>query len=326
MMKSDTVDEEGLTAEQLATYEGMAARREECLSWAKRLSIHLDDLQVFLDAGVAFEAIPPAGNPHRKFMLGYLKKSAGPMPAWMIVSGICPTQEQFSTVAERRVQLRKLYKAAVLLIRRALARREADPEKLERGIYWEPVYEVCRELGICQSKLSSYCKEFSGHSLTQVVDIVRVERVRKMMRVEVRGFVRGMKEARGACLGTGKGHFLAEAQSFLRRGEEKGEEEEGLDRWGVWKALKGARRWPEFSRDMWAQGLGFASYRRLYRACVAVFGKTPHQIEMELIEAYLNEDSGEEKVEVPDFLELSLVEIEGLVREIPHYAEEVTNG
>ena len=53
--------------------------------------------------------------------------------------------------------------------------------------------------------------------------------------------------------------------------------------------MKASRKWPEFSQNAWAQGLGFSSYRRLYRACLAVFGKTPHQMEMELIREVLAE-------------------------------------
>ena len=307
-----------------AAYEGMRDRREKLREYAKKLRLHEDDLEVFLTHGFRVETVPPLDNMNRRNMLAYLKKKAISPPKWLLISQLWP--ELVMTSAERRARVRNLYKATVALIRRELARRDADPLKGERSIFWDPIADVCRELEIAPSKLSALCKEFSGHALSQVVDCVRVERVRKLMRAELKEFVRTLKNRPHPAAGV--------PASALSRGErattqcatletEKGvDESEPLDRWAVWKALKASRKWPDFSQNIWANGLGFSTYRRLYRACVAVYGKTPHQIEMEMIEEFLKEDECSGAGSATDDVELSLEEMEEAVRGIRAYGEE----
>lgn len=286
---------------ELARFEADCAARDRMKEWGRKLRLHEDDLRVFLDSGLDYERIPATDTFSRRQMLAYLKKYSGPVPNWIRISGLWPEGKGglVVTAESRRKRVRALYKATVLLIRRSLAAHEAGPDRAERSIYWDPVAEVCRALEISPSKLTAFLKEHAGHSLIQVIDNVRAERVKRRLRGELREFVNGMAlekrvNAHGACLGT------------ILQGPE------------VWAQLKVSRKWPEFSPNAWAQEMGFASYRRMYRACVSVYAKTPYQIEMELIEEILQQ---REAVDVPDFVEWTAAEIERAIAEIPEYTE-----
>lgn len=279
------------TSETEAPSEACAALKT-FREWAGRLGLSEADLKVFCLAGFRYERVPPRDSAGRRALLGYLKSAKGGPAKWVLISGLYP--EYRYTEGERRRRLLVLYRAVVLLIKRSLA-YQAQQQIAERTIYWDPVGEVCRELDLAQSKLSAICKEVSGNSLSQVVDCVRAERIKKLMRAKVKAFV---QEYRTHCA------TLA------------GDSAEKLDRFTVWKALKATRRWPEFCANSWAVGLGFASYRRMYRACMAMWKQTPYQIEMELIEACLRDE-----VEV-DEIEATIEEIQGVIDEMEGYWEE----
>ena len=282
-------------------------RRHE--EWAAQLKLSPSDLSVFTRNGFHYEKVPAEDTPNRRDMLAYLKKGEMSPPKWMMISGLYP--DFIYSEAERRVRLRALNKALVLLIRRALGRKDVDTFKNERSIYWDPVAEVCRDLEIAQSKLSSFCREFSGHSLSQVVDCVRAEKVRKVLRAGVREFV-GKWRAHGATLA---GEFVSRKDAKTQRTAKTGEEE----RWVVWGELRKSRRWPEFSQGTWALEFGFSTYRRMYRACVAVFGKTPHQMEMEMIGEVLGEVEGIGSTG-SEVGEMTLEKVEEMVRGIGMFA------
>ena len=310
---------------------------------AASLGMRYEDLDVFLRAGFAVEDIPK-GPANRKSMLAYLRKRSVAPPKWVVVSGLWPETEKSDPAPIRRKKIRALYKAAVLLIRRELKRHEVDEFRSERTVFWDPIVEVCREMEISPSKLSSFCKELTGNSLIQVIDSVRVEGVLERMRAGVRSFIaeytvrphpasdtaarrpspplgRGDESARigGMTAPQNAGGVPVPQCASLRM---------GLDKWAVWKLLKTSRRWPEFSQNSWAQGFGFSSYRRFYRACVSVFGKTPHQLEMGFIEEFLGEGDSSERIgtgTVPPRCwagtaqPLSLEEIERQIQEIEAY-------
>ena len=272
--------------------------RAKFKDWARRLSLSEDDLAVFCRHGFHYEKVPPKNTAHRRTMLAYLKR-AGTAPArWMLVSGMF--SETSYSEPERRKRLRALYQVTILLIKRSLAYQAAE-QIAERSIYWDPIAEVCRELQIAPSKLSSFCKELSGHSLSQLIDCVRAERIKKLMKVKIRKFVREFRTHR-ATLGA----------------DAAGE----IDWWDVWKALKTARKWPEFCLNSWAIEMGFASYRRLYRACLAVWKETPHQMEMGMIVECIGEGEAGDTVEEIGEEEMGLVEIQGLIDGVRNYADE----
>ena len=175
---SSLVDEDGVDR----------SRTVVLMEQAASLGMRAEDLDIFLRAGFAVEDIPK-GADNRRAMLGYLRKRSVAPPKWVVVSGLWPEAEKNDPAPVRRKKIRALYKAAVLLIRRELKRHEVDEFRSERTVFWDPVVEVCREMEISSSKLSSLCKEFTGNSLIQVIDSVRVESVLGRMREGVRGFV-----------------------------------------------------------------------------------------------------------------------------------------
>ena len=292
-------DDFGLDAvEGLATADAEEQRTLE--EWDQRLSLSVDDLKVFCRGGFHDEKVPATNTPSRRALLAYLKRADSGPSKWLLISGLYP-EVQYSE-PERRKRLRALYKAVVLLIKRALARQALETAE-ERFLFWDPIAEVCRDLELPASKVSAFCKEYSGNSLSQVVDCVRAERIQKLMKVKIRTFVRDFKT-----------HCASLAQ----------ESTEKIDCWGVWKGLKESRRWPAFCRNTWAIELGFSSYRRLYRACLAVWKQTPHQLELALIADCLSAD--ELKNSSDDVLEfekeLNFEEMQELVRGIGVYVDE----
>lgn len=271
--------------------------------WAERLGLSLSDLAVFCRHGFHYDQISVKNTPARRSLLAHLKRSDVGPSRWQLISGLY-VENGFSEI-ERRKRLRALHKTVVLLIKRALARHAADAMGGERSPYWDPAAEVCRDLEISQSKLAALCKEFSGHSLIQMVDCVRAERIKKMMRGSVRTFVRNYKTQCASLAADAKGK---------------------IDLWEVWKALKDSRRWPQFCQNTWALEFGFCSSRRMYRACLAVWKQTPHQMELAMIAECLEAAEGVESPDIGSEKETTLGEIEALLREIRYYSDEYGEG
>ena len=263
---------------------------------AERLGLSFADLGVFCRHGLAFEQIP-IGKANQKGMLAYLRKAETPPAKWVMISGLYP--DFYLSEPDRRKRLRALHRALVLLIKRALGRTAADAFKEERAFGWEPVAEVCRDLEIAPSKLSALMKEFCGHSLIQLIDCVRAERIQKVLKGQIRSFVRDWTAHRAT--------FVAEKQ-------------EEMTPHVIWKALKASRKWPEFCQNSWALQFGFSSYRRMYRACLAVWKQTPHQMEMKFIVECLDTSEKDDDESTP--IEISLSEIEEQVRQIRAYCDE----
>ncbi len=318
----------GSTAEQVAD-------RRKLEEWADRLNLNVSDVEVFCRNGFECEKIPPQNTPSRRAMLAHLKRREIAPSRWLMISGLFP-DVQFSE-PERRKRLRALYKVVTLLSKRALAREAVDPNKHERSIYWDPVAEVCRELEIAQSKLSSLLKEFSGSSLTQTIDCVRAEQIQKVMRRKIRSFVRDFRtQCASLVRENGEAVKCSDANSTPvpltpnpspPRGEgnrtlpSPARGEGDITRWDVWKALKASRKWPEFCSNSWALEFGFSSYRRMYRACVAVWKQTPHQLEMALIAECLKFNETSEIADT-SFDEISLSDIESQIRAVQCYCED----
>ena len=167
--------------------------RDESKEWARKLRMHEDDIRVFMDNGYSPEGLLQHHPNSRRGMLAYLKKRSGPIPRWVALSGLWNETDKTVTITEesRRKRLKTLYKVALLLIKRALGRHEVDPDKADRSVFWDPVAMVARELDIPPSKLSALLKEHCGHSLTQVIDNVRAERLKGKLRAGIRGFLLG---------------------------------------------------------------------------------------------------------------------------------------
>ena len=230
------------------------------------------------------------------------------MPLWQQLTQLHPSSEQSLGRELRRKRVRLLIKVAKILIRRELRIHEADAERDERTLYWNPLVEVCRYLSIARSKLSSYSQELTGLTATQLCDAVRAENVKAAMKSALRAELNG--------------YFGPLPRPLPERGE--GRTEVAYNRWAAYKFLKKRRKNPEWTHNTWAMGFGFSSYPKFYRACVAQFCKTPHQIELELIDELIRERAGE--VLAPDTAAETIGELDKQLRELTpqgHFRDEV---
>ncbi len=289
-----------------AEFEEFERNRKALWETARALKMMPEELQFFYDHKYTVEMIPR--NPvFRKDMIAFLKKSETAPAKWMMASGIFPGSEKSDTVDVRRKKLRALYKGALLFIRKAFKRHEEDPDRAERTVFWDPIAEVCRAMEIAPSALSRFCKELTGNSLVQVMDSVRAETLRGKLKAGVRRAVQSSKFKVQSLNG----------EESSAHGASLGTIEEGI--WAVWDAIKAERKWPRFSQNAWANEMGFASYRRLYRACQVVYGMTPHQLELRLIEEVLGE--GEEAV-VDEKSGMTMAEVDAAIMAFEPYKME----
>jgi AraC-like DNA-binding protein len=266
--------------------------------------------------GVDVEKLPK-NRAVRQQLLEFNRRERS-IPKWVRISGLYPEMDDNYQREQRRKRVRALIQAAAWLTRRELKFHETDPDKDERSVYWDPLSEVCRELGIARSKLSFYCRELNGLSATQMVDCIRVEQAPKQMREELRAFLKSFLEKRTAHHGNTE--TLSNTSTYKELTTLPGPLPEtgsgGLpDRWEVWKALKAARRYPEFNHGTWAMGYGFSSYTRFYRACLVIHKASPHQLEMEIIDELLQEAAGKQVAFKHDLPVQSLEEIQAKITE-----------
>ena len=123
-----------------ARWKEVCRVRDERKEWARRLGLHDEDVQLFIDNGYALDVLLTKQPHERRNMAAYLRKRSGPIPRWVMISGLFNEADKGGVVISeesRRKRLRALYKAAVLLIKRALGRHEVDADKLERSVFWD---------------------------------------------------------------------------------------------------------------------------------------------------------------------------------------------
>jgi AraC-like DNA-binding protein len=161
-----------------------------------------------------------------------------------------------------------------------VAEGEWDAEVAEARSYrWEPLREICREFGIAQRKLSTFCHEALGMSATEMVDAVKAETVRGRMKRELKEWmIEESKKEKG------------KSKKDEQQGEERSVKERAVE---VFEALKKWRR-NRWHRATWAMEHGFGSYQRMFRGCLHVYEMTPHELEVEVIEEILREGEREE--------------------------------
>ncbi|HEY3323458.1 MAG TPA: hypothetical protein VGP72_23595 [Planctomycetota bacterium] len=267
------------------------------------------------------------------------------VPLWQQVSGLLPGGEERMSPRERLGAMLLLVKKAEALLRYEIkhsGEHESEIEALEVRTYlWDPLRTVCFHLGISQRRLTSYCKELTGMSAMEMVDRMKAEGVRGKLKEELRKFVLGMKTERcGSAAdltpqppsleGKGENGNSPSPLTPLPRGGE-GNRSSGPDARtteeadAVFAALKKSRRDGRWHRTTWAMGLGFSSYQRFFRACLLCFGKTPHEVEMELIEEILSEGEREtERVATGSAVAVRTDEGEGQREEKPAAGVSVT--
>ena len=233
---------------------------------------------------------------------GLVKDGNEKKPLWQNLTGLYPEIERTLQPNDRARRIGYLLRVAEKIVRHELKADEARGKQRaesfaeERSYKWDPLRTVCFYLRISQYKLSGYSKELNGMSAPEIVDRIRAESVRSRMKRELKGFVAEFfqhedeqkgRTGEGAKGGNGEG--TAEQMELAGRmpAVQADSGTEIAD--AIWKALKLSRRMPRWHRTTWAAGHGFSSYTRFFRACLLCYGKTPHEIEMEVIEEILEE-------------------------------------
>jgi AraC-like DNA-binding protein len=201
------------------------------------------------------------------------------VPLWQQLSGLYPDHEPKMSPRERLGAMLLLVKKAEALLRYEIKYSGEHASEIDatevRTYLSDPLRTVCFHLGISQRRLTAYCKELTGMSAVEMVDRLKAEGVRGKIKEELRKFIKLTAEE------------LKDGETGGRGDGEKRHDGAGADEFFL--ALKKSRRDGRWHRTTWAMGLGFSSYQRFFRACLLCFGKTPHEVEMELIEEILKE-------------------------------------
>ena len=182
-------------------------------------------------------------------------------PLWQTFSGIDPETEMELSPRQRSDAIRRLMRAIIQLLKFEMAEADKVDDEV-RSFMWDPLPKICHYLGISRAKLTRFSKEEMGLSAHEIVDAIRVQKLKERMKESLRETVAFLKVQAGDVPDVA---------------------------YAVWLRLKASRRAPRWDRQTWAIGLGFPNYARMYRACLVLFGKTPAQMEFEAIEEILKE-------------------------------------
>jgi hypothetical protein len=225
-------------------------------------------------------------------------------PTWQQISGLFPKQEREINPNERARRIRILLASVERLLRHEMKHGADVQENLsparyvDHSLQWNPLRTICFHMELAQQRLSAYSREQTGMSAPEVVDCIRAEDMRGKMKAQLRTFVTGFfsrKDAETQRERNGEGETGGRGENgnggpHPRPLSHTGKGENGgvlADE--IWAALKESRKGPRWHRTIWAAGFGFSSYSKFFRACVLCYGKTPHQLEMELIDEILAE-------------------------------------
>lgn len=268
------------------------------------------------------EAVRLRDERQRQETLNHL---AFPLPLWQQLSGLYPEDEKWMHPNERAGRIAKLLRNVERMMRWEMKnggtalkienlkggdqRDEAPgcgggdagetglraPSTLIRRMFsWDPLRTVCFKLDISAAQLSRYMREITGMSVRELVDCIRMETARGRMKEELRDFVR-KERARGTDAPGAQARNPADCATVAEE---------------IFEALKKFRRAPRWHRTAWAAEMGFSSYQKFFRACLLMYGVTPHQVEMELIDEILSEEAGVEEsvkqVSLPPATDLDL--------------------
>ena len=225
-------------------------------------------------------------------------------PTWQQISGLFPKQERDLSPNERARRIRILLASVERLLRHELKHGAAAAENLAPARYidpslqWNPLRKICFHIELAQQRLSAYSREQTGMSAPEVVDCIRAEDLRSKMKAQLRGFVTEFfsrkdaetqrKDRNGERETGGRGENNCGPHPRPLSHKERGENGGALAD-EIWEALKDSRKGPRWHRTTWAAEYGFSSYTKFFRACLLCYGKTPHQIEIELIDEILDE-------------------------------------
>jgi len=131
-------------------------------------------------------------------------------------------------------------------------------------------------------RLSSLTHEALGISARELIEGLKLDRVRKALGERIRIAARELWGAPGDYVWTKFEQALPGQSKYFRRGETVYNEERGdeIDRRSR-ELLVHLRR--DFDLHAWAVELGFASVARLNRVCLNVLGKTFRQTQESLV-------------------------------------------
>jgi AraC-like DNA-binding protein len=224
-----------------------------------------------------------------------------PPPLWRSMTGIFPENERVMSPAGRAMRLEEFVDVVMKLLRYEMEQEKAKPN-IYHTVFWDPLPQVCFALGIARAQLTRLSREATGLSAHELVDAIRVEKVKERMKEEVRRFLDGETGGRGdGGKRNGGGRLEAGGRS---NGTEKlttedtEDTEDGLEEKvtvaSVYAEIKKERKGPQFHRGVWALGFGFPNYLRFYRACLFYYRLAPQQLELVAIQEVLAEESGRE--------------------------------
>jgi AraC-like DNA-binding protein len=197
-----------------------------------------------------------------------------PPPLWQSMTGIFPENERVMSPAGRAMRLEEFIDVVMKLLRYEMEQEKAKPN-IYHTVFWDPLPQVCFSLGIARAQLTRLSREATGLSAHELVDAIRVEKVKEKMKAAVR-----------------------ERFQKKRTAEDAEEAEDGLKEKAtvasVYAEIKKERKGPQFHRGVWALGFGFPNYLRFYRACLFYYRLAPQQLELVAIEEVLAEENGRE--------------------------------
>ena len=245
-------------------------------------------------------------------------ESATALPLWQQISGLTRENERTMNLGARRAAIRKLVRAVERYARAELRIAAAPPSPLlrdgkhtaaitaaardaeteveprvkplieealaadaevplgERTFLWDPLPEICVRLGIARCKLTELSRELTGLSAHELIDRIRAEKIRDKMAADLRRMAEVWLRTRRR---RDPDDPSGEARLDLDDPDEVAEH--------FWKYVRWRRRAPYFHRTSWAIEHGFANYPRFFRACLLVYGKTPHELEIEVLEMFV---------------------------------------
>jgi len=182
---------------------------------------------------------------------------------WQEISGLTPDAQKSMSRKERRAALKKLMRYVQAEIDVELKEAKEDPDG--RSHCWTPIPAICARIGIAEVGLSRLSKEFSGLSASEMVDVVKAKGLKERLR-------EWLRDAYNKVYGPGGGDMTDFADA------------EHLIQFGMWRRILTLRRLnPDHHKNVRAIEWGFASFRRMTRACQEVYKKNVDQLEFEII-------------------------------------------
>jgi len=232
----------------------------------------------------------PAAYEHHRGIEEYkaMIRRRGLTPLWRELCGIDAKEEKNMMPARRRQCLKNLIGAVSNYVRAELRIQDASPQEFgERSYLWDPVRSICFHFEIARPPLNNYCRELTGMSVTEIVDKIRAEKIRGSLREEIRGFMAEWREtdSKGGadisvCSNRAGRNTCPTLEEVIKLPLREA-------RWHVWKAFKRHRRENDFDRSEFAIRFEIPTHRRLFRACLLCYRKSPYQLEMEAIDEVL---------------------------------------